>query len=254
MRLRFFLASFITIVFVYLPSLTLQSHSGAHRQEAAGSCHQETEKEHRLNQMASSTLGGVKDSGSAANSVEIESLGRFAVEEHNKKENAMIEFVRVVNAKKQVVSGELHHLTLEVIDSGKKELYEAKVWLKQWMNFKELQAFDHVREIPIFTASDLGAKREGPVKGLKSIPEDDPFVLEAAEHAVKTIQQKSNTLDTYELQEIVLPKAEVMDDASAKVQMLIKTKRGSKEEQFDVEVHKKNDGKLSLTSHKRLED
>lgn len=71
----------------------------------------------------------------------------------------MIELVRVVKAQEQVVAGKLHHLTLEVIDAGKRKLYEAKVWLKPWMNFKELQEFKHVEDIPTFTSSDLGAKR-----------------------------------------------------------------------------------------------
>lgn len=38
---------------------------------------------------------------------------------------------------------------------------------------------------------------------------------------------------------------QVIDD-SAKVHMLIKTKRGEKEEKFSVEVHKSNEGGLRL--------
>ncbi|CAK9309956.1 unnamed protein product [Citrullus colocynthis] len=37
-------------------------------------------------------------------------------------ENSLLEFVRVVKAKEQVVAGTLHHLTLEVVDAGKKKL------------------------------------------------------------------------------------------------------------------------------------
>lgn len=63
-----------------------------------------------------------------------------------------------MKAEEQVVAGTLHHLTVEVIDAGKKKLYEAKVWVKPWMNFKELQEFKHVGDSS-FTPSDLGAKR-----------------------------------------------------------------------------------------------
>lgn len=59
-------------------------------------------------------------------------------------QNALLQFVRVVKAKQQMVSGIMHYLTIEVIDGGKKELYEAKVWVKAWLNFKELQEFTRV--------------------------------------------------------------------------------------------------------------
>ncbi|XP_060204121.1 cysteine proteinase inhibitor 6-like [Lycium barbarum] len=203
--------------------------------EQGGFCHEEM-----------ATLGGIRDShGSSQNSDEIHSLAKFAVDEHNKKENAMIELARVVKAQEQVVAGTLHHLTLEVIDAGKKKLYEAKVWVKPWLNFKELQEFKHVEDGPTFTASDLGVKQEEQTAGLKSVPVDDPVVHEAAAHAIKTIQQRSNSLLPYELKEIVHANAEVADD-SAKLHMLIKTSRGGKEEKFKVQVHHNNDGAFHL--------
>nr|8PK3_G Chain G, Affimer molecule (A31) [synthetic construct]8PK3_H Chain H, Affimer molecule (A31) [synthetic construct]8PK3_I Chain I, Affimer molecule (A31) [synthetic construct] len=85
-------------------------------------------------------------------SLEIEELARFAVDEHNKKENALLEFVRVVKAKEQFNYDQwqdytMYYLTLEAKDGGKKKLYEAKVWVKfvdsafETENFKELQEF-----------------------------------------------------------------------------------------------------------------
>lgn len=64
----------------------------------------------------------------------------------------------MVKAQEQVVTGTLHHLTIEAIEGGKKKLYEAKVWVKPWMDFKELQDFKHVGDLPNITASDLGAR------------------------------------------------------------------------------------------------
>ncbi|KAI3869499.1 hypothetical protein MKX03_033222 [Papaver bracteatum] len=75
-----------------------------------------------------------------------ESLARFPVDEHNKKENAVLEFGRVLKAKEQVVAGKLHHLTLEVIDAGEKKICEAKVCVKAWENSKELVEFTHTQE------------------------------------------------------------------------------------------------------------
>lgn len=73
--------------------------------------------------------------------------------------NALLELARVVKAQEQVVAGTLHHLTLEVIDAGEKKLYEAKIWVKPWLNFKELQEFKHAGDSPSITPSDLGAKK-----------------------------------------------------------------------------------------------
>ncbi|CAM8963915.1 hypothetical protein QQ045_004497 [Rhodiola kirilowii] len=188
------------------------------------------------------TLGGIRDSKDGENSVEIEDLARFAVDEHNKKENALLELARVVKAREQVVAGTMHHLTLEVIDAGNKKLYEAKVWVKPWLNFKELQEFIHV---PHFTSSDLGAHKGGPEGGWREVPAHDPEVQIAADHAIKTIQQRSNSLAPYVLQEIVHAKAEV-NEGVAKFDMLLHVKRGNSEEKFKVLVHKNDEGSFHL--------
>nr|DAD42982.1 TPA_asm: hypothetical protein HUJ06_001212 [Nelumbo nucifera] len=184
--------------------------------------------------------GGIRESVGFENSVEIESLARFAVDEHNKKQNALLEFARIVKAKEQVVAGTLHHLTLEVIEAGKKKIYEAKVWVKPWLNFKELQEFKPVGDAPTFTSSDLGARR-----GWRAVPAHDPIVQDAANHAVKTIQQRSNSLAPYELLEVLHAKAEVIEEV-AKFDLLLKVKRGNKEEKFKVEVHKNVEGIFHL--------
>jgi Aspartic acid proteinase inhibitor len=62
-----------------------------------------------------------------------------------------------VEAKEQVVAGILHHFTLEVIEAGNKKFYEAKVWVKPWLHFKQLQEFKHVTDSS-FTSSDLGTR------------------------------------------------------------------------------------------------
>ncbi|KAI6669677.1 hypothetical protein NL676_004562 [Syzygium grande] len=51
------------------------------------------------------TPGGIREVEGKENSLEVVDLARFAVEEHNKKENAMLQYVKVVDAKQQVVAG-----------------------------------------------------------------------------------------------------------------------------------------------------
>ncbi|KAE9592783.1 putative Cystatin domain-containing protein [Lupinus albus] len=161
--------------------------------------------------------GGITDSEGFQNSLEIEDLARFAVDQHNNKQNALLEFARVVKAQEQVVSGTLHHLTLEAIDA----------------------------DAPLFTSADLGLKKDVHKSGWQSVPTQDPQVQDAADHALKTIQQRSNSLMPYELHEVVDAKAEVIDDF-AKFNLLLKVKRGDKEEKFKVEVHKNNEGGFHL--------
>ncbi|KAH1055273.1 hypothetical protein J1N35_033338 [Gossypium stocksii] len=197
--------------------------------------------------MATTTanLGGFRPSGGSQNSAELENLARFAVDEHNKKEKGMVEFVRVVKATEQVVAGTLHHLTVEVIDGGKEKLYEAKVWVKPWMNVKELQEFKHANDSPSCTTSDLGVKKDGHGHGLQGVPIHDPVVEDAANHALKAIQQRSNSLVPYELKEILHANAEVVED-STKLEMVLKVKRGDKEEKLTVEVHHLSHGTFHL--------
>nr|APR64354.1 hypothetical protein [Populus tomentosa] len=191
-------------------------------------------------------LGGVHDCKGSQNSGEIDSLARFAVQEHNTKENALLEFVRVVKAKEQVVAGKLYHLTLEANDVGNKKIYEVKVWVKPWMNFKQLQEFKHVEG---GTSSDLGVKQGALHKsddhgsGWKMVSTNDVGVQNAANHAVKSIQERSNSLYPYELLEILLAKAKVAED-SAKFNLLLKLRRGIKEENIKVEVIKNIEGKF----------
>ncbi|XP_020273952.1 cysteine proteinase inhibitor 12-like, partial [Asparagus officinalis] len=191
-------------------------------------------------------LGGIHQRSVGENSAEIEELARFAVDEHNKKQNALLEFSRVLKAKEQAVAGIMHYLTVEAIEAGKKKIYEAKIWVKPWLDFKELQEFTHTGDSsPTITPADLGAKRGGHERGWRMVPPHDPTVKDAANHAVKTIQQRSNSLAAYELLEILHSKAEVIEDL-VKFDLLLKLRRGSKEEKYKVEVHKNLEGNFHL--------
>ncbi|XP_047333422.1 cysteine proteinase inhibitor A-like [Impatiens glandulifera] len=90
-------------------------------------------------------LGGIMEKGGAANSLEIEGLARFAIEDHNKKSNAKLELVNILKVKEQVVAGSMYYITLEATDAmgggGEKKAYETKVWVKEWMDFKQVIEF-----------------------------------------------------------------------------------------------------------------
>ncbi|XP_009605349.1 cysteine proteinase inhibitor A [Nicotiana tabacum] len=93
-------------------------------------------------------VGGISEVGGSQNSVEIDDLARFAIQDYNKKQNALLEFGKVVNVKQQVVAGTIYYITLEAIEGGKKKVYEAKIWVKPWENFKEVQEFKLVGDAP----------------------------------------------------------------------------------------------------------
>ncbi|KAI3861782.1 hypothetical protein MKW92_026791 [Papaver armeniacum] len=164
-------------------------------------------------------------------------IAKFSVKEYNKKENT-------------VVAGAMHHLTLEVIEAGKKRFYEAKVWVKPWMDFKESQEFKRSNHesssASNSTPSDLGFKRkEGHEPGLKAVTEDDPVVKDAADHVLESINQTCDSLTPYELLEILVAEAEVIEDA-IRFHILLKLKWGSQEEKCKVEVHKNIEGRFLL--------
>ncbi|KAL9237895.1 hypothetical protein vseg_012390 [Gypsophila vaccaria] len=193
-------------------------------------------------------LGG--DSRDFSDSDDVDSVARFAVDEHNKRTNSLLEFKRVIKAKEQVVAGKLYVLTLEAVDAGKKTIYEAKVWVKPWMNFKKLEEFKRIMDNPHFTTSDLGFVRNG--FGWHKVPVHDPEVQDAANHALMAIQQRSNSLFPYKLLEILQAEVEVVKDI-VKYNLLLKLRRGSEDEKLKVNVRKDSNGGFVLSLFEKLD-
>ncbi|GAB2277124.1 hypothetical protein Dimus_011831 [Dionaea muscipula] len=69
-------------------------------------------------------------------------------------QNTLLEFKKVVNAKEQVVAGTMHYITLEATDGGKRKVYEVKIWVKPWENFKELTEFKYLGDAAAASGSD----------------------------------------------------------------------------------------------------
>ncbi|KAK9664464.1 hypothetical protein RND81_14G043700 [Saponaria officinalis] len=181
---------------------------------------------------------------------DVDSVARFAVEEHNKRTNSLLKFGRVIKAKEQVVAGKIYHLTLEAVDAGKKTIYEAKVWVKPWMNFKKLEEFKRLMDNPHLTTSDLGFVRDG--FGWRKVPVHDPEVQDAANHAVIAIQQRSNSLFPYKLLKILQAEAEVVKDI-VKYNLLLKLRRGNKDEKLKVNMRKNSNGGFVLGLFEKLD-
>ncbi|KQK10204.1 cysteine proteinase inhibitor [Brachypodium distachyon] len=86
--------------------------------------------------------GGIHDSPvGRENDLGVLDLARFAVSEHNKQANGLLEFDKVVKVREQTVAGTMYYFTIQVNEGGAKKLYEAKVWEKVWENFKKLEEF-----------------------------------------------------------------------------------------------------------------
>ncbi|GAU43053.1 hypothetical protein TSUD_329520 [Trifolium subterraneum] len=174
---------------------------------------------------------------------EIESLARFAIQQHNNNE--------VLKAKEQVVAGKIYYLTVEVVDAGKKKIYEAKIWVKPWMNFKQLQEFKLAHAIFPFRSSDLGVKKEGHKLGWHQVPIHDPNVKDAAKFYMKSLNMKVNCLCRYELLDIVQAKIKVsilsVIEDYVKFNLLLKVSMENKEEWLSVEVSKKLGGSYYLS-------
>ncbi|KAH7843636.1 hypothetical protein Vadar_019022 [Vaccinium darrowii] len=108
---------------------------------------------------------------------------------------------------------------------------------------EQLQEFKRTCDGHSYISADLNVKQDGHEQGWRPVPSYDPVVKGAAYHAVKTIQQRSNSLAPYELLEILLAKVKAIENYS-KFDMLLKVKRGTKEEKFKVIVNKSVEGKF----------
>ncbi|KAF8095205.1 hypothetical protein N665_0339s0074 [Sinapis alba] len=184
-----------------------------------------SQEKRTYNDVVRMKLGGFSDSTNNRNGGgEIDEIAFFAVQEHNRRENGVLEPGRVLKATEQVVSGKLYSLTLEVKEAGEKKIYKAKVWVKPWMNFKQLQEFKSV--VPSFTVSDLGLKSDGNGFEWRSVSTNDPEVQEAAKHAMESIQQRHNPSQG-KGKGIIYNDTQVVEDR-VKFELLLKLEKGNK--------------------------
>lgn len=183
-------------------------------------------------------VGGRQDIPGARNDIELENLAKYAVQQHNRKQNSDIKYVSLVSAQQQVVAGIMYYLDLNARSGGHTKLFEAKVWVKPWEHFKSLEGFTEIKK-PV-TRADLGSNLDCPAgsiaqTGLQPVSSNDPIVKEAAKEALKGLQQRSNSLIPYELKDVISACVEVSQDHTD-FDLMIKVQRGAKEEQFKAEI------------------
>ncbi|PWA85542.1 Cystatin [Artemisia annua] len=89
-------------------------------------------------------IGGRTKIKDVKNNQEVQELGRYCVEENNRKVGSNgLKFVEVVKAESQVVSGTKYYLTIKAISSkgGKNSFFDAEIVVKPWVHSKELLTF-----------------------------------------------------------------------------------------------------------------
>ncbi|KAJ4723061.1 Cysteine proteinase inhibitor [Melia azedarach] len=98
-------------------------------------------------------VGGISEVKDVKTNKEVQELGRFSVEEFNRKQtqqqddggggcNEKLRFSQVVAAKKQVVAGLKYYLTVETTsEKGEPEMFNSVVVIKPWVHSKELLDF-----------------------------------------------------------------------------------------------------------------
>ncbi|KAK8489639.1 hypothetical protein V6N11_007348 [Hibiscus sabdariffa] len=71
----------------------------------------------------------------------VQELGRYAVEEYNKRQQEQkgktVVFSQVVQASQQIVAGIKYFLKVEAAEDGEKKMFDAVVLIKPWAQSKE---------------------------------------------------------------------------------------------------------------------
>lgn len=187
-------------------------------------------------------VGAIRDVPNFQHSPLINRLAGFALNEFNKQQgaqNAHLSLSKVVRAREQMVSGMVYYLTMEALDSHRTTgSYLAQVWVVPWRNFTQLEEFKQLD-------ADKG-KLDGAQAPLgDAVGAQDPIVKEAAENAVKIIQQRSNSLMPYKLQEIVSAKEKVVN-ALKIFDLLLKIKWENEVKNYKVEMERTLEGKWTM--------
>ncbi|KAG0455195.1 hypothetical protein HPP92_024154 [Vanilla planifolia] len=72
----------------------------------------------------------------------VQEIAHFAVAEHNKDGDPQLKLRRVVSGETQVVAGINYRLVIEAMAvGGSARKYEAVVWDKPWLHFRNLTSF-----------------------------------------------------------------------------------------------------------------
>ncbi|KAK2412907.1 cysteine proteinase inhibitor [Trifolium repens] len=74
----------------------------------------------------------------------ITGIANYAVTEYDKRSGAKLKFEKVIKGESQVVVGTNYRLILSAANGSASNNYEALVWERVWLNFKNLTSFEPV--------------------------------------------------------------------------------------------------------------
>ena len=72
---------------------------------------------------------------------QVKEVAKFAVSEYNKQSKAALRLKSIVKGETQVVAGINYRLDLAVANGSATERYEAIVWDKPWLHYRNLTSF-----------------------------------------------------------------------------------------------------------------
>ncbi|TKY53951.1 Cysteine proteinase inhibitor 5 [Spatholobus suberectus] len=78
------------------------------------------------------------------NDPHVKEIADFAVTEYDKRSGEKLKLEKVIKGDTQVVAGTNYRLTLAATDGSSSNNYEAVVWEKVWMHFRNLTSFTPV--------------------------------------------------------------------------------------------------------------
>ncbi|KAG6514555.1 hypothetical protein ZIOFF_024918 [Zingiber officinale] len=136
--------------------------------------------------------------------------------------NALLKFTQLLKAKEQVVAGKMYYLTLEANDCGSKKQYKAKVWVKPWMNFMELEDFKPLTDSPSTSSQDkkqLEQSSEGAKKESVGAPSENRILKQKKSKKEKSSKEQEEHDQNQEKGDI---EAEVADASAVDVKERIK--------------------------------
>ncbi|KAG6506594.1 hypothetical protein ZIOFF_031918 [Zingiber officinale] len=138
------------------------------------------------------------------------------------RQNALLKFTQLLKAKEQVVAGKMYYLTLEANDYGSKKQYEAKVWVKPWMNFMELEDFKPLTDSPSTSSQDkkqLEQSSEGEKKESVGAPSENKILKQKKSKKEKSSKEQEEHDQNQEKGDI---EVEVADASAVDVKERIK--------------------------------
>ncbi|KAJ8759820.1 hypothetical protein K2173_009921 [Erythroxylum novogranatense] len=75
----------------------------------------------------------------------IQEIGEYAVSEYDKRAKAELKYENVEGGETQVVSGINYRLVVKAMDGTTAKNYEAVVWEKPWLKYRNLTSFKPVK-------------------------------------------------------------------------------------------------------------